>query len=224
MKRLQKNSIFLGLLFLILLNSSCISIIEKFIFNKNGGGQYSFTLDMSELSDMIKAMGTDEDTSITSIVKNLEKRSLEFDAISGISNTKLNNDQETAEINLTFDFSDIDALNKAINEFFKDEGSFAKQEVYFSKDKNKITRSAIDKLGTLLSDGDEVDEDSIYMLKMMMSEAFIKTIMEFDSDVKSVNNNAYEVSSNKRSIEYIKYIFKDEDNGKKVEATITLKK
>jgi hypothetical protein len=58
----------------------------------------------------------------------------------------------------------------------------------------------------------------------MMSEAFIKTIMEFDTEIKSVSNKDYELSSNKRSIEFIRYLFKDEDQKKKIETTVTLKK
>jgi hypothetical protein len=226
MKRLQKFMIASGLLFLVLLNSSCISIIEKYIFNRNGGGEYIFTVNLKEMTSMMEAMGSaEDDTTITSMMSEMEKKSLEFEKIKGVSNAKVNYNKETSEIEMSFSFSNIDALNQALSENYKEEGQErAKQLIFITQDKNKISRTSLSKAEEAISGNGEMDEDSMDMMKMMMGEAFIKTIMEFDSDIKSISNKDYELSSNKRSIEFIKYLFKDEDEDKQVATTVTLKK
>ena len=215
-----------GLLFLVLLNSSCISIIEKYIFNRNGGGEYIFTVNLKEMTSMMEAMGSaEDDTTITSMISEMEKKSLEFEKIKGVSNAKVNYNEETSEIEMSFSFSNIDALNQALSENYKEEGQErAKQLIFITQDKNKISRTSLSKAEEAISGNGEMDEDSMDMMKMMMSEAFIKTIMEFDTEIKSISNKDYELSSNKKSIEFIKYLFKDEDEDKQVATTVTLKK
>jgi hypothetical protein len=215
-----------GLLFLVLLNSSCISIIEKYIFNRNGGGEYIFTVDLKEMTSMMEAMGSmEDDTTIATMMTDLEKKSVELEKIKGILNAKVNYNKETSEIEMSFLFSNIDALNQALSENYKEEGELsAKQLIFITQDKNKFERTSISKAEEAFGGNQEMDEESLGMMKMMMSEAFIKTIMEFDTDIKSISNKDYELSSNKKSIEFIKYLFKDEDQKKKVETTVTLKK
>uniref|UniRef100_UPI00404739B3 hypothetical protein n=1 Tax=Roseivirga sp. TaxID=1964215 RepID=UPI00404739B3 len=226
MKRLQKIMIASGLLFLVLLNSSCIGIIEKYIFNKNGGGEYIFTVNLKEMTNMMEAMGSaEDDTTITSMISDLEKKSLELEEIQGVSNAKVNFNEETSEVKMSFSFSSIDALNQALSENYKEEGQErAKQLIFITQDKNKISRTSISKLEEALMGNGETDDESLDMMKMMMSEAFIKTIMEFEANIKSVSNKDYELSSNNKSIEFIKYLFKDADNDKQVATTVTLKK
>ncbi len=215
-----------GLLFLVLLNSSCIGIIEKYIFNKNGGGEYIFTVNLKEMTNMMEAMGSaEDDTTITSMISDLEKKSLELEEIQGVSNAKVNFNEETSEVKMSFSFSSIDALNQALSENYKEEGQErAKQLIFITQDKNKISRTSISKLEEALMGNGETDDESLDMMKMMMSEAFIKTIMEFEANIKSVSNKDYELSSNNKSIEFIKYLFKDADNDKQVATTVTLKK
>ncbi|MGK0489767.1 MAG: hypothetical protein ACJAXB_002968 [Candidatus Endobugula sp.] len=215
-----------GLLFLVLLNSSCISIIEKYIFNRNEGGEYIFTVDLKEMTSMMEAMGSMEaNATITNMISNLEKRSREFEKTQGVPNAKVNYDEETSEVQLSFAFSNMDDLNQALSENYKEEGQEkATQLIFFTQDKNKISRKSLNKSEEAISGNVEVDDESMGMMKMMMSEAFIKTIMEFDTEIKSVSNKDYELSSNKRSIEFIRYLFKDEDQKKKIETTVALKK
>ncbi|MFT6970212.1 MAG: hypothetical protein ACJAXX_000777 [Roseivirga sp.] len=215
-----------GLLFLVLLNSSCISIIEKYIFNRNESGEYIFTIDLKEMTSMMEAMGSmEDDTTTTNMISDLEKRSREFEKTQGVTNAKVNYDEETSEVQLSFAFSNIDALNQALSESYKEEGQEkATQLIFITQDKNKISRTSLNKSEEAISGNVEVDDESMGMMKMMMSEAFIKTIMEFDNEIKSVSNKDYELSSNKRSIEFIRCLFKEEDQKKKIETTVTLKK
>lgn len=227
MKRLQKFILATGLLFLVLLNSSCISIIEKYIFNRNGGGEYNFTVDLKEMTSMMEAMGStmEDDTTVATMMTDLEKKSVELEKIKGILNAKVNYNKETSEIEMSFLFSNIDALNQALSEYYKEEGELnAKQLIFITQDKNKITRTSLSKADEAFNASEEADEETFGMMKMMMAEAYTKTIMEFDTDIKSVSNKDYEISSDTRRIEFIKYLFKDEDQKKKVETTVTLKK
>lgn len=226
MKRLQKFILASGLLFLVLLNSSCISIIEKYIFNSNGSGKYIFTVDLKEMTSLMASMGSmEDDTTIATMMTDLEKKSVELEKIKGVLNAKVNYNKETSEIEMSFLFSNIDALNQALSEYYKEEGELnAKQLIFITQDKNKITRTSLSKADEAFSASEGADEETFDMMKMMMAEAYTKTIMEFDTDIKSVSNKDYEISSDTRSIEFIKYLFKDEDEDKQVATTVTLKK
>jgi hypothetical protein len=167
----------------------------------------------------------EDDTTIATMITDLEKKSLELEKIKGVLNAKVNYNKETSEIEMSFLFSNIDALNQALSEYYKEEGALnAKQLIFITQDKNKITRTALSKADQAFNASEEADEETFEMMKMMMAEAYTKTILEFDTDIKSVSNKDYELSSDTRSIEFIKYLFKDEDQDKQVATTVTLKK
>ncbi|MFT7382198.1 MAG: hypothetical protein ACI9Z3_002092, partial [Roseivirga sp.] len=166
MKRLQKFMLATGLLFLVLLNSSCISIIEKYIFNRNGGGEYIFTVDLKEMTSMMEAMGSmEDDTTITNMISDLEKRSREFEKIQGVTNAKVNYNEETSEVQLSFAFSNIDALNQALSENYKEEGQEkATQLIFITQDKNKIERTSLNKSEEAFGGNGEVDDETMGMM------------------------------------------------------------
>ena len=104
MKNHRYFIIITSLLFLI---SSC-TIEEEFHFNEDFSGNYSFQFDYSALLAL--------DTSGTAGVelsKGYDEMEEELKKIDGISNILIKSDEVVGKVSVSYDFSSIDAINKA---------------------------------------------------------------------------------------------------------------
>lgn len=104
-------------LFSCILFTSCIEIEENYTIKKNGSGSYEFKVDMTQMMEMMKAMGGPEgmgeevkdpskDVSFDEELKELEK-------VEGISNIQSVKDQKNGIVSFSFDFESLSALNNA---------------------------------------------------------------------------------------------------------------
>ncbi len=101
-------------LFLLLFSLGACSIEEEIHFNKDFSGKLTRSLDFSGMMQMAKSLNPEGDSAKNPLEQGMpEELSPELD-IEGIRNFKMNMDKEGA-INLSFDFDNLDALNKAYN-------------------------------------------------------------------------------------------------------------
>ena len=131
--------------------TSCIGIIEKVFFNKNGSGTYSMTLDMSEVVQMIAAFGGGQPPELTEGMDSLNAvfdiRASKIRQVNGISNVRQEIDKENLVFSLLLDFDNIDALNRGMSEFYKDEStSQTKQYVFFKETKGNLERTEVNRV------------------------------------------------------------------------------
>ena len=109
--------------FIALWMSSC-SIQQHVHFNRNLSGSVTTTIDISMLKTLMSQMQGDStmnapgmpnmDTMMDSISKSPEMDKIK--EIKGISNVKMKVDKKTSMITMSYDFKNIDALNRAMTQ------------------------------------------------------------------------------------------------------------
>jgi hypothetical protein len=110
----MNNSISRLCFFILLLSLSACGIQEEIRFNKDFSGQMTRSLNFSGMRQMAKSMNPEGDTTENPFEQGMpEGASPELD-IEGISNFKMEVNEEGI-INLSFEFDNIEALNKAYN-------------------------------------------------------------------------------------------------------------
>lgn len=211
--------------------TSCVKIIEKFIFKKDGSGTYSMSIDMSEVADILKPTGGETEKGLRTTANGMEVALQEtidrVESLSGVSNGRREFDSDELKYTILFDFDNVDALNRGLSEYYKDstEVGPTKQIVFFKHSGNKFERTDFNKTmsnmkESLQGEGDELD---LEMAAVMFGDAAYEQVIEFDSKIKSVSNDDYTISDDKKSLSWIYRLFKEEDYSKKPSAKIVIK-
>tara|TARA_R110001592_G_scaffold347440_1_gene640948 strand:- start:1225 stop:1923 length:699 start_codon:yes stop_codon:yes gene_type:complete len=212
--------------------TSCVKIIEKFIFKKDGSGTYSMSIDMSEVADMLKSIGGGADEEI---IKGMDELEVEFEekierieSISGVSNGRKDFDKEKLKYTILFDFADMDALNRGMSESYRDSTAVGptKQTVFFTQKGNSFERTDINETINNFKKGLEMEGDEEFDLDMaaiMFGDAAYEQIIEFDTKIKSVSNDEYELSEDNKSVSWIYRLFQKEDYNKKPRVKIVIR-
>jgi hypothetical protein len=125
----MKSSSFFFLLILFAVAFSSCSINEKFEFNEDMSGHYSFQFDYSELLayDSSGSANMEMDRGYVEMEEELKK-------IDGISNILIITDNSIGNVLVKYDFANIDALNQA--NFNSETNRYNK---FFSINKNKLS-------------------------------------------------------------------------------------
>lgn len=216
-----------------LLTTSCIDIIEKIHFNKDGSGHMTYTLDMSQLKSFTESMKDENDENDSKndkkgdekISKSFEQYKTSLSSINGISNVQFDDKKadEKYIFEIDFDFKNYDALNDAMTSLKKSKNSMEKSVTYISGTAKKITRS-----GSFFNLSDKNDDKESKnenpMLQNMLKDSKYRMIYTFDKTIKKVSNDKAVVSENKKemTIEYSLVEMMKDDND--LSAIIKLKK
>lgn len=123
--RLRSNPRIMALLGLLLLFTGCITIEENYTFKKNGSGTMEYVVDMSQLGEMLKAFESvgdgkkkgEKGDGMNEL--DLKEEMAALKKIPGIKKVKVKSKDEYVQ-RLRFDFTDINALNAALNVLLKD--------------------------------------------------------------------------------------------------------
>ena len=144
----------------LVLLTGCLTIEENYTFKKNGSGSMEFVIDMSEFAEMLKALDDskskgDGDVSDTEMDMSDEVAALK--GIKGISKVKVTERNWVQK--LTFNFSDLAALNNALNVILPDSTETAKE--FFRWEGNTLVRvnnrHAAELGGGFAEEGDSMD-------------------------------------------------------------------
>ncbi len=112
----MKNLIIALLLTLAMVFSGCFNITEKIKFNKNGSGEVTTTVDMSQMMTMIMMLMPEMGDSIQDMF-NMDDFMNEdynrYDGIDGISNVSSKKEDEY-KFSISYNFANMNALNKAM--------------------------------------------------------------------------------------------------------------
>ncbi len=218
---MKKFATILLILFVSLSTTSCINFLERVFFNANGSGEYSFSIDMSELKSLAEMTG--EEISSDEIMKEMNMNENEMieklEAIEGISNVRTEFDDENFTVSVGFDFADVDALNVGMSTYVSDS---TKTEVeifeFFSMNKRTITRTGTNRILDAFEEGlnegaAEDDELDIDMMKMMFGDLHFGVEIATAKKIKSFSNQEY-TRKDDNTISWVLYPFRD-DNSKK---------
>lgn len=206
------------ILFVSLSTSSCINFIESIFIKANGSGTYSFSIDMGELKTLSESMGEELSSEELLSQANLDENTMipKLEKISGVSNARTEFDEENFTMSIMFDFSNIKALNEGVSTYMADS---TKNEVeileYFEMKNKSITRNningIIDAFYEGMSEGEEMDESTLDMMKMMFSDMYFATKLTTEKKMKSYSNEEYKRIDD-RTIELKIYPMKNKDS------------
>ncbi|WP_157608567.1 hypothetical protein [Roseivirga seohaensis] len=231
MKTTKKFLSIICILSLSICLTSCVKIIEKFIFKNDGSGTYSMAVDMSEMAEMMKSLGGADDEFIKSMDEmevSFEEKVARMEAINGVSNWRNEFDRENLKYEVLFDFANVDALNAGMSEFYRDstEVGSTKLTTFFIQKGNTFERTEnngiVDNFKKgLQEDGEE--ELDLEMAAMLFGDASYKQTIEFDNKIKSVSNKEYVISDDKKVASWEYRLFIKEDFNKKPKTKIVIK-
>lgn len=189
------------MLTLVLLLQGCITIEENYTFKKDGSGAMEYVVDMSELADLMNGLpgAKDKDKSEgmgkLDLIENLAK----LKAISGISKVKVKKEKDGFIQRLSFRFTNVTALNGALNEIIKDSTGTGPKE-FFRWDGSTLvasTKGRTKGMGNNMGGGSEDSTGAEGMLKMMHYKFDLRFAEEL-ADVQAAESMQKEPDGTKR--------------------------
>lgn len=200
----------LSLSFIILLSTSC-SFQQKFHFNNDWSGSSELKIDMSQMIALSGGVGGAEEDSLDLFSDFKSENSLEdLGKIPGITNVRMDENSKKGIFILTYNFENIDALNKSMASSDVLSGaSSEKDHNYFSVKKNKL----IYQMKTM---DEEEEVDGMKEVKEMKEMFKYDLIFSFEKSIKKIKSKNIETTlSNDKKIANCKIdIFKMiEDKG-----------
>lgn len=222
MLKKPNNIQFYLIISLIVLLSGCITVYEKYTFNSDGSGTMEYTIDMNDfLLTMQQAFSENQPDESLKIDKSFEEAAYTLKSIEGISNIQITGNPEEFIFGIKYDFSNIDALNKAMSHILQKKSG---QKEYLSFKRKNITRHGViseefsrDRL--FGKDEEELDEG---MIKDIFGQIKYNISLSFPKPVKSVNTKASYTIDNK-TVTLETDFGKLMDNNKLLETKIRLK-
>lgn len=193
----MKNFKYLAYL-LVLFLTSC-TITQEFHFNRNYSGTSKMMIDMGSFMDMMAGMdstgvqGADMKDSLDFAFNESAKK---LEGI-GVTNIQYGWQDDNKVMFLSYDFPDIDVLNKALNASDDGNTSFMKADdnddhVYFIRKGKTLTYQGVKSKNDSINMGDMASMKDMYKFKL---------IFTFDRKVKKVDNPNISLSeSNKKAV------------------------
>ena len=225
-----KKRIFIHVLVILMAFSftSCINIVEKLFFKKDGSGTYTLTIDMSKVAGMMAMMGEENEEmagAMSELNAGFEKSKNKMEQVDGITNVVQDVDEKNLIVSVSFDFEDVDALNRGISEYTHgDKPGAPEQHVFFTQKKKTLTRTSLNLITEGLKEGMGAGLDGAedMDLSMILADMYLEHIIEFDRNIKSYSNEEYS-KTDPKTISWRKYLFNKDDEGKSIGVTVKTK-
>jgi hypothetical protein len=231
-----------ALLFICLLAcTSCFDIHENIFLKKDGSGNFSFSIDLTQMKPMMVMLESDKSapdkqSTQESLNDKFEVVHAKLSQVNGITNIHSIEDTANYTFGIAFDFSNVTALNKAMNKLFEEDTAKAKQKeiVYFEmKDHQLIRKDELDsksilgKSGSLMGSKSRKSENITGSLDQLFSTVTYSTTYQFESKITGTLNSNSIISGDKKKVTVTCYPFaalKDSTQKKcSIANTITLK-
>lgn len=168
-------------------------------FNKNLSGNMTLQINMEDMLKELKKIQPDTAKTNTDLLKETEtSESLlelkkEFEQTEGISNFKAIEDYDKGILGFSFNFEDIENINKGMEGQSEKSNGLSKENVkLFTISKNKLT---ID----FGNEKEETSDEENLMASFDMGE-YILTL-NFPFPVKKVSNNLYTLSKDRKQVQ-----------------------
>lgn len=226
MKRLLPK----GLLWciLLLLASSCIDIQESVYLRNNGSGKFAFTVNLEDMESLLsliaKASGEEdiEEEMMSDMDVNFEKLKQKLEKQKGISQVKTIKENNNKLLGVAFEFSDINALNKALQEISDDKKNPTTE--YFSFSNGQLKR--INTLGVKEQVQRKIETDvdiaiDGVLLGSLLKEMTYTTKYTFEKPVKKTTNPGSKITNEGRTVSVTYHFFDTESATNSLENNIS---
>lgn len=182
-------------------------------FNEDMSGNNSFSMDMSEMLTMVKALQTDSTKDATASLfgdYNMEEEMAdfqnEFEESEGLSNLKTVDDIENGIFGFSFDFDNVKAITKGMSKTGDSKNKENKNtDDLFVVGKNSLkVNYSTSELKGLLGDGDkEETEKTEEDLMAGFSMGDYALTLNFPFPIKKIDNDLYLVSEDRKSVSFV---------------------
>lgn len=181
--------------FLLLFLTSC-TITQEFHFNKNFSGSSKMTIDMGTFMNMMAGMdstGTQGAEMKDSLDFAFNESAQKLEGV-GVTNIKYGWQNDNKIMFLSYDFPNIDVLNKALNASDDGNSAFMRAQdegdhVYFIRKGKTLTYQGIKSKNDTVNMGDMASMKDMYKYKLVFS---------FDRKVKKLDNPNIALSEDKK--------------------------
>jgi hypothetical protein len=216
---------------LVMSLSSCLEITEQVRVRENGSGQFTFTVDMSEAEPLLNMVkGFSEEANPDQVSSDLNTGMVEahqrLQSVKGIHESALIRSDNGLLSGITFEYDNIDALNKAINVVHNNKPEL--QEAYFAWNGKQLHRLNTLKIENEIKKktGNELNGLDLTVngksMKEIMSNMVYRTEYTFDKPVKSISNSNATLSADKRKVTLERYLLDDTRKANSLENVIKL--
>ncbi len=188
-----------AMLSLLLVLQGCITIEENYTFKKDGSGAMEYVVDMSELADLMNGLPGAKDKGDGMGKLDLIENIAKLKAITGISKVKVKKEKDGFIQRLSFRFTDVAALNGALNEIISDSTGTGPKE-FFRWDGSTLvarTKGRTKGMGNSMGGGSEDSTGAEGMLKMMKYKFDVRFAEEI-ADVQAAEGMVKEPDGPKR--------------------------
>ena len=207
--------LFLGGLFLL---TGCFEIEERVFLRRDGSGTFTLTLDMGQMKEMMKAMGVspdqlgDEDP-FAELQADFDEQAEKLEALQGVSNARLGVNKEAYVISMMFDFKDVAALNRGVNEVFKnEEDPDDTYHEYYRYSSGKFERTDyFRQAADVKAEMEEAQAESGMSVESLFADMQYRTVFEFEQPIKSITNEDATLSADKKTVTF-QYLFFDPEH------------
>lgn len=190
------------LLFICIFFTSCFEIVEELYIKKNGAGNFTFTLNMSESKTklasimMLDSVQGYKIPNKHELQKQTQIVNQKLKQIAGLSNvgTKLDLNEYIAEIK--FDFTNVQQINQAMKvliEYYKIR-NYSVPHYAYTLNSKQLTRTYNSKTTTINAYNKMKQAD-----KNVFQQAKYTSIYRFEDEISSSTNATTKISKNKKA-------------------------
>ena len=186
----MKNFLAIALAALLATLTSCLTIEESYTFKPNGSGTMEYKIDMSEMAPLLK-MASEEGEEPIDEDLNISELADKLIGIKGISKVASTEDKENFIFTVSFSFSDIDALNTAMNAILSDGEPGGEEHTFFTQEEKK-TFKRVHRMNEAFNPDEilgEEEEGSEYAMTLMESMKY-RLNFQVKRPVKAVYSSA----------------------------------
>ncbi len=206
-----------SLLLSTLLLQSCIEISEKLSVLRDGSGSYALTIDMSEMKEMIDAMGgMDEnaESPLSEMEKNYTPIMEELKTVDGISNVEVITDESTYIITTRFDFASQEALNNGMAIVLEDSTDADQVDSYYILRRRAFIRTPEHNILIQLKEAlsSEMQNQEMDMGQLFSDVTYVNEIEFPDRKVRRTTSDDVVIKEDKSGASIEKYIFREDED------------
>lgn len=178
--------------------SACFEITEEVTVNKDGSGKYTSIIDATKLSEQMQMLAAFDSTGemVPKLKYSLDSTFAEtfkkYETVKGISKVVMDSSKPYV-YKVTMDFTNVNALNEAVNLDKKDES----MKNLYSWKKGQLIRKDF---ALNLDDMKMEDESQKEMAKSMLDGMKYTIIMNMPGKIKSISNKEAKISDDKKTV------------------------
>lgn len=194
MKKIIRILIFAAISFTA---TGCLDIIEEVILNKDGSGTYVSSFDITKLADtysIVDSTGQMMKGTKKTLDSTFEVLKNKIISINGVSAAYLDKSEKNV-IKLRLNFTDINVLNKVLDQDKEDVG----EKNLYSQSKGKLTRKE-GGINSLIGDIGGHGEEDKSMMSPFLADMKYRIIYHLPAAIKKMTNEDATLSNDKKTV------------------------